>query len=519
MLGRGAGADIEGLAGAVGGCQLQAGRGAVFAGAVIVVVQAARTGHAQQLHILQGAGGVLGPQEAGEVVGLQLHLGAAGGLIQDVAHRNAGNGRGLRCNDHGAVHILAGAVISPEFQGHGIAVLRVRHEAQVLQQVAVGVILGNVILVVVEGGVFQLGYGEFLLVGTAVIHIHIAVVGVQVLGVRKDHILEGVILVGLLEVVVEVVLVEEGLLSGHALILDVALVGAGAGGAAADLDHQGAAGLLGGGVVGGELDLHRPLGGALGRGKAQVLQSVVPVGIGAVIELVVVDVALGKCLLVSAVVVIVDRAGGGAEGIGGGEGHVLDGGGGIRLLLEELVEVRPAELHFFAGVQLVGDIALAAGGAAHADLHRAVHIAAAGIIRPELQGHGALAAAGDEAQPAEGVLAVAAVGVIELVIVDGALGEGLLVGAVIVVIDRAAAGAQRVGGRELHPAHGVVGVLLLEHLVEVRFFEVHTVVRVHLVDDGGAGSAVLVDLQGQFALHIAAGAAAGPVGKAHRPRP
>src|SRR5699024_947093 len=107
------------------------GGGAVLAVAVVVVVQAAGGGHAAQDHILQvAAGGAL--VEPGDIVGVDLDIGARGGVIADTAHVVGGRGGAVGLDHQGALRIVpavAGAVRS-KGQAHRVPEVLPGHEGQ-----------------------------------------------------------------------------------------------------------------------------------------------------------------------------------------------------------------------------------------------------------------------------------------------------------------------------------------------------------------------------------------------------
>ena len=307
------------------------------------------------------------------------------------------------------------------------------------------------------------------------------------------------------EEVAEIVPVKGGLAVFVHLVGDVAgLLGrAGAGGTDDQIALHGAAV----GVVGGKVQRDGLVKVIAGH-KAQLIQGVLAVVAVLVVELVVVDGAVGEGLLVTAVVVKVHEA-----GLGAGEGVVSLKGDEpdvvvLVLLLEEVVEIVPVKGDFLAGIHLVGDVAVV-GAVSHQDLHRAVHIAAAGVIGPEVQGDGALAAAGDKAQAVEVVVAVTGA-VIEPLILQAAGGEGLLVTAFIIVIDSAAGGGEGVVSLKGDVLDGVVAVLLLEHVVEVPAVEFHHIVGIHLVGNGVGAAGAALHLNDQGALGVLGAGVAGP---------
>jgi hypothetical protein len=181
-----------------------AGRGTVRALAVIVVEQATILGNGQQLHRLEGAVRNSRFIEAYKVVGLELNVGAGGGGIAEIREDAGGlAGSCLGRNGHGAGNLLAAAVIGGEVQRHGGVEVLAGHETQIVQRIAVLLILGDLVIVIIEVGVLQTGGGEANLGGAVILVIQITVGGTQVFGVGEIQVLEIIAAVALPEEIVE----------------------------------------------------------------------------------------------------------------------------------------------------------------------------------------------------------------------------------------------------------------------------------------------------------------------------
>ena len=152
--------------------------------------------------------------------------------------------------------------------------------------------------------------------------------------------------------------------------------------------------------------------GVLAGHEGQFVQRIIIAGIVAVIEGIVVNGTLGEGFLIAVTVVIVDGAFGGAQGVGGGEGHIFHVVVGI-LLLEDIVEIILIKGDFLSSSHFVGNVA----GALAVDdqFHGALHAVAAAAVRGEGQRQSILISGRRrrQGQIAEGVIAVGGAAVIE----------------------------------------------------------------------------------------------------------
>ena len=190
-----------------------------------------------------------------------------------------------------------------------------------------------------------------------------------------------------------------------------------------------------------------------------------------------------------------------AEGVGGGEGDVLDVVAGAGLVLEEVVEVLAVEVAFLAGSGHIDDVAVVIG-VADADLHRGVQIIVVAVqAAVQRDGFAVGVLVGFKGQLVQGIVAVAGGAVVEVVILQVALGKGFLVLAVVIIVKHAVGGLVAAVRIEAHEPEAVVGVFVIEQLLEIVPVKVHGLAGFHLVGQiaVSAGAAVI-----DFKFHGAA---------------
>ena len=370
------------------------------------------------------------------------------------------------------------------------------HKAQIIQSVLAVIAVIIIEIVIVDGGV-----REGLLVLAVVVEVHQAGFGGTecVVGLEGD-IAQGIAAVLLLEEIVEILAVELHLVSSVHLVGDVAFLRV----AHKDLDlavHIAAAG-----VIGSEVQRDGAL--TVAGDKAQAVEVVIPVT-GAIIEPLVFQTAGGEGLLVFSIIIIIDGAPGGGEGVIGFKGDIFQGVIAV-LLLKYLVEVPAVKVHRVIGVHLVGDNMGAAGAALHLNGQGAFGVFGAGVAGPEVQCDGAGLVTGHEGQVIQRVIAVVTVAVIKPFVFQAAAGEGFLVRTAVVIVDGAPGGGEGVARFKLHPAQGAGGEGVFVDVPEIAAVKGNLFARTDIIGKGVAGS----DIVNRVICGVAGQGSAGHLGRA-----
>ena len=484
----------------------QAAGAAVAAGTVVVVVQAAISGRIFKGDILQGIAGVALLKEPGDVVGVDLHSAAVIRIIADIAALcgHAGSPHIADGDGHGAVGLVAVLTVGSEVQLHHLAVgVPVRHKGQVIQGEVL--VVEQVLAVVVEITVVQVALVKVRPVIIVVVAVQLAPV-VQSVGVGEPYILQ--IVPGLvIQEIPEVVPVKGHAVVGIHLINDVALhLGAGAA-ALADLNGEGGGDLVAFHAAHGDVKGQGVFIGIPVRRKGQRVQLeviVVPDIVLIIVKHGVVQVTVVQLVIPGVVVGIVSV---GVETavivkvVIVGELHVFQFVV-IRLVVEEIVEILRVQRHIVVRVHLIGQVALAAGAAALADLdvQSAIYLVTVHAVHGEVKGQGVRVGVpvGVERQRVQFkvivvpdvVLVVIEHGIVQIAVIELIVRD--IVIAVVSVCTEISEVIEIIVAGELHILQLIIAaVFLVKEIPEVLGVHRHIVAGVHLVGQlhvAGAGA-------------------------------
>ena len=209
------------------------------------------------------------------------------------------------------------------------------------------------------------------------------------------------------------------------------------------------------------------VGVLIGR-KGQLIQRIVAVAGGAVVEVVVLQVAFGKGFLIAAVVIVVQHAVGGLVATVGIETHIPEAVIGV-FIDKQGLEIAAVKVHGFTGFHLVGQIAISAGAViVDLNLQGAADIAVV-TVQPEIHRDGLAVGvlAGHEGQSIQGIVAVAGGAVVEVIVLQVALGKSLFVGALVIIVEHAVGGLVTAVWIEAHIPEGAVAALRVEEVFKV----------------------------------------------------
>ena len=365
----GGGAEVEVQLVAQGLGHPQVVGGAVLAGAVVVVVQGARLRHIVDGDILQGVAGIALLEEAGDVVGVDLHPAAVAAVIADVAalRRRAG-ARVADLNGQGGIYLFPIYAVHGDVEDQHVLVgVAVSAEGEGLQLELI--VVPDIPGAVIEYAVVQIAFIE--LVAPVILVVHYAVglepaVIVKVVVVGELDVRQLVIIGLVPEEVVKLLGIQRHVIIRVHLIDKVRLDGAGGALPVADLDVQGAVNPVAvfapHGEIEGQSVLVRIAAGTECQGvqfklviASDIILFIIKLGIVqiAVVQFVIPDIVLVVVVAIGLEVSVVVKV------VIVGEFQIVEVIPG--LLVEQIREVVGIHGHIIAGVHIVGQLHVAAG--------------------------------------------------------------------------------------------------------------------------------------------------------------